>query len=394
MTRTPIELDALIVGGGVAGLLTLDAVHRRGGRTWLVEHRALGQGQTAWSQGIIHGGLKYALGGSAGAAARAVSHMPARWQAMLDGAAPPNLSAVQMRAHQCAVWSTGGARSIAGLLGAKLALQTRPEPWPEDTRPDALQGVPGGVLKVGEPVLEPTSLLHTLAAQHEGRLIKGTIAAIEHSPESLVITVDDGPPIRTRTLVLLAGSGNASLRRQAGLETPAMQTRPLRMVLARGPLPDLNGHCIRGTKPWLTITTAAGEGAGRVWQIGGDVAEWGASQTPEATIRRAVADIGTALPKLDLTETEWSTYEALRAERTRPSGGRPDQPGLLEEGRVLTGWPTKMALAPVLADTIASKIPTGGVAPAVAGRWATPVPARPPWMEDRTWTPVHSAAPA
>jgi len=390
----PIELDAIIVGGGVAGLLTLDAIHRNGGAAWLVEREALGCGQTIWSQGIIHGGLKYALGGSASAAARAVSEMPARWRDLLNGAAEPNLSAVQMRAEHCAVWSVGGARSVAGLLAAKLALRTRPQRWPDAERPEPLQGVRGGVLRIAEPVLEPGSLLQTLGNLHAGRLLRGSITAMQHDDCGVTVSLQAGPTIRARYAVLLAGGGNAALRELAGLSPLVMQTRPLRMVLARGPLPVLNGHCIRGAKPWLTITTAASTGPTRVWQVGGEVAEWGASQTSEATIRRAISDIAEALPTVDLTGTEWTTYEAPRAEQAATGGGRPDQPGLLQDDRVLTGWPTKLALAPILADTIASMIPTGGKPLAASEHWPTPTPALPPWMEDRPWTPVHSAAPA
>jgi glycine/D-amino acid oxidase-like deaminating enzyme len=394
VARPPIELDALIVGGGVAGLMTLDAIHRRGGRAWLIERDALGRGQTVWSQGIIHGGLKYALGGSTGAAARAVSDMPARWRAMLDGDREPNLSAVQMRADRCAVWAAAGARSMAGLLGAKLALRTRPRRWPDDARPQPLQGIPGMVLSVAEPVLEPTSLLQTLAHHHAGRLLRGEVAGIDASPDGAAVTLQGGLVIRAAYAVLLAGEGNGQLRQLAGLSEAAMQTRPLRMVLARGPLPILNGHCIRGTSPWLTITTAAGDGGERVWQIGGEVAEWGAGETAAATIRRAISDVRDALPSTDLAGTSWSTYEAPRAERAASDGGRPDQPGLIQDGRVLTGWPTKLALAPILADSIAALIPSGGEAPPVDEQLPSPVPAPPPWMENRTWTPVHSAAPA
>ncbi|MBT7352376.1 MAG: FAD-dependent oxidoreductase, partial [Phycisphaerae bacterium] len=99
MGNTPFHLDAVIIGGGVAGLLTLDALHRRGCHAWLIERTALGAGQTIQSQGIVHGGLKYALGGAAHAAAKAVSEMPDRWRSMLSGEADPNLSAVAMRSE-------------------------------------------------------------------------------------------------------------------------------------------------------------------------------------------------------------------------------------------------------------------------------------------------------
>ena len=46
--------------------------------------------------------------------------------------------------------------------------------------------------------------------------------------------------------MLTAGNGNAGLRRQMRLDEGVMQRRPLHMVLLRGDLPVLNGHCVDG----------------------------------------------------------------------------------------------------------------------------------------------------
>lgn len=394
MPATPTELDVLIVGGGIAGLLTLDALHRRGCRVWLVERDRLGAGQTVWSQGILHGGLKYALGGTAGAAAKAVSEMPTRWLAMLGGEREPNLSSVQMRADACVVWAAPGMRSLAGLLGAKLALRTPPTAWPTESRPAALAGVRGQVLRVAEPVLEPRSLLGVLANMHETRIFRGEVTRMAADAESVDVACEDGPRVRASHVVLTAGSGNAKLRELAGLPAGVAQTRPLRMVLARGPLPVLNGHCIRSTRPWLTITTVAGGGDTRTWQIGGQVAEHGTEQTEAETIQAAQRDILHAMPGLSLGGTTWATYLAPRSEQATNRGGRPDQFGLVQDGRVLTAWPTKLALAPLLADALAARL-TGSREPLdIQAQWPTPAIATPPWEEDRQWTPVHSAAPA
>ena len=397
MAGPQFELDAIIVGGGVAGLLTLDALHRRGVHAWLIERSALGCGQTVWSQGIIHGGLKYALGGAASNAARAVSEMPDRWRAMLAGEAEPNLSAVSMRADACAIWSTGSMASMAGLLGAQLALRSGPTLWPPDQVPKALSDVRGRVLRVAEPVLEPEGLLAVLAAMHHDRLMLGQIEAIDLHDDGAHIGVGTSAgkvDIMCSQLCLLAGGGNDGLRGLAGLTPTRMQTRPLRMVLARGDLPTLNGHCIRGTRPWLTITTTHDRTGATIWQIGGEAAEWGASADPAATIQRAAAAVATAIPSLPLAAIEWATYEAPRAERSTVDGGRPDTPGLLEERCVLTGWPTKMALAPLLADQVAAKIQPRSPASPIPEHYERPAIAAPPWREVEQWISVHSDTPA
>ncbi|HAI12838.1 MAG TPA: hypothetical protein DCM28_14110, partial [Phycisphaerales bacterium] len=60
-TENPIDMDVVVIGGGVAGLWLLDALHRKGYRCVLLEAHQLGSGQTVASQGILHGGMKYTL---------------------------------------------------------------------------------------------------------------------------------------------------------------------------------------------------------------------------------------------------------------------------------------------------------------------------------------------
>ncbi|MEI6274199.1 MAG: FAD-dependent oxidoreductase [Phycisphaerae bacterium] len=57
----PLIIDALIVGGGCAGLFALNALRDAGMSALLVEKNSLGFGQTTASQGILHAGVKYSL---------------------------------------------------------------------------------------------------------------------------------------------------------------------------------------------------------------------------------------------------------------------------------------------------------------------------------------------
>ena len=87
------SVDVLILGGGTSGLWLLDDLYRRGFRVALVEAGQLGAGQTISSQGIIHGGLKYALGGRATKASLAIRDMPQRWRRSLLGSHSGGLAA-------------------------------------------------------------------------------------------------------------------------------------------------------------------------------------------------------------------------------------------------------------------------------------------------------------
>ena len=72
--------DIVILGGGIAGLWLLNRLYSEGYQPLLIETKALGSGQTLASQGIIHGGLKYALSGSLTGAANVIADMPRRWR--------------------------------------------------------------------------------------------------------------------------------------------------------------------------------------------------------------------------------------------------------------------------------------------------------------------------
>src|SRR5690606_14944511 len=57
---TPLHVDICILGGGIAGLWLNARLRQQGFSTLLIEPAALGGGQSTKSQGIIHGGTKYA----------------------------------------------------------------------------------------------------------------------------------------------------------------------------------------------------------------------------------------------------------------------------------------------------------------------------------------------
>jgi glycerol-3-phosphate dehydrogenase len=91
-----ISTDVLIVGAGVAGLWLNARLRRQGFSTVLVESASLGGGQSVKSQGIIHGGAKYALHGALTGASEAIADMPRRWREALAGNGELDLSGVRL----------------------------------------------------------------------------------------------------------------------------------------------------------------------------------------------------------------------------------------------------------------------------------------------------------
>ena len=61
--RDSTRIDVAIIGGGIAGTWLLRLLSQKGYNAILLEQNELGCGQTLASQGMVHGGLKYALTG-------------------------------------------------------------------------------------------------------------------------------------------------------------------------------------------------------------------------------------------------------------------------------------------------------------------------------------------
>jgi ribulose 1,5-bisphosphate synthetase/thiazole synthase len=97
--------DVVIIGAGIAGLWLHNRLNNMGIHTILIENNQIGHAQTLSSQGIIHGGAKYALNGILSRATQAIGDMPARWKACLAGEGELDLTqATQLTDHQL-LWS-------------------------------------------------------------------------------------------------------------------------------------------------------------------------------------------------------------------------------------------------------------------------------------------------
>ncbi len=389
---SPQQCDAVIFGGGVAGLWLLDELTRRGYAAVLFETVALGAGQTTAAQGILHSGLKYTLDGLFNASAEGVRDWPSVWRQCLRGTAAPRLDDVSVLAEHCYLWRTSDARSLLGIVGARIGLRVRPEAVPDAERPAALRKCPGGVFRLAEQVIDPGSMLQVFRDRHRARIVLVDEHAIAFSqdPGPGVVVRGPGEPWRLapRAIILAAGAGNAALRSKLGLDAEAMQRRPLHMAMARGRLPMLFGHCVDGARTRVTITSAAIDDGAVVWQLGGQIAEDGVGMESDALIHRAAQEVAAVLPGCDLGEAEWSSYRVDRAEAAA-GGKRPSDAVVRRDGAVITVWPTKLVLAPRAAELVLETLgpPTGLQATAVPDAWPRPPVAARPW-EKATWKRV------
>ena len=400
MDCAPLPCDVAIFGGGAAGLWVLDVLLARGHGAVLLESDRLGGGQTVCAQGIIHGGMKYTLNGVLSRSAAAIRDMPALWRDCLAGRREPHLTGTRVRADHCYLWRTGGVRGRLGMIGARIGLRAKPNPVPADERPEPLASCPGTVARINEPVIDPASLVKELGHRHHRCIMKvdarrGIVMDRDDGGRITGITLsapggDDRCRIEPRTVILTAGAGNAALAAMAGIGGAArQQERPLHMLMMRGRLPELNGHCVDGARTRVTITSDNDSDGRTVWQVGGQIAEDGVAMDTETLVRHGAAEIRAVLPGLDLGGVEWATYRIDRAEAA--GGGRPDDVFVTAVGNVIVAWPTKLSLVPRLAQRIIELVagPPQPGRPAVAvapDRWPRPGLARPPWETQEQWS--------
>lgn len=400
----PLKLDAAIFGGGAAGLWLLDKLRRHGFTAVLMEKDALGRGQTIGSQGILHGGFKYSLKGLLTASAMAVADMPQRWRDCIAGRRQPDLAALHVRSEFCYLWRTDSLRSRLGFRGAKVGLRLRPMPLPRRQWPTVLDGA-GDVMRLDEQVIDPASLLEILRAANEPWTLKVDAAdgldvdcRRPGQVESLCLRqagTGRRLALRPRFVILTAGEGNAALRSLFGLDPAAMQRRPVHIVLARGNLPTLHGHCTDGARTRVTVTTVDPTPGATVWQIGGQISEDGVSMDSDKLALHARNELSQAIPGLNFADVRWASYHVDRAEARTPGNRRPDHAFAELEGNVITAWPTKLVLVPALArrifEIVGQRDPHTDASADDWADWPRPAVALPPWETVRQWISIPCA---
>ncbi|WP_246841650.1 hypothetical protein [Cellvibrio sp. PSBB023] len=86
----------------------------------------------------------------------------------------------------------------------------------------------------------------------------------------------------------------------------------------------------------------------------------------EALIARARAELAELIPWVNLDDAEWACLPIDRAEPLQPGFVRPDNAFVAPAtgaSNLLVGWPTKLTLAPNLANQALALLTSGNIAP-------------------------------
>ncbi len=343
-----IKTDILIVGGGIAGLWLLNLLRQKGFSVVLLESDALGSGQTGKSQGIIHGGMKYALQGLLTPAAKAIAHMPTVWKQCLQGQGEINLSQVPVLSAKQYLWSTASLGSkLAGLV-AGITLQSDAQRLKKADFPEVFKhpDFNGQVTALDEMVIDVHALLCELAKPHFSSMFK-----LEY-PNAIQIDA--------QKTIFTAGSGNALLTEQV-----KMQKRPLHMVIVKHDydLP-VYAHCLGASSvPRMTITTHKAHDGKAIWYLGGQIAEDGVKLNSKEQIQKAKTELQDLFPWIDFSKAAFASFFVDRAEPFQEKGGKPDTCFMKVIENNIIAWPTKLVLAPQLAHDIMDYLAEANITP-------------------------------
>lgn len=390
------DVDVVVLGGGIGGLWLLNRLLGRGYNAVLLESSELGGGQSVNSQGMIHGGIKYALGGALTGSSEAIADMPAHWRRCLRGEGDVDLRGAKVLSEYFYLWSTENLASRLTSFFASKMTRGRVETVKPAERHPAFQHADfhGNLYRLVDMVLDVPSVIHKLADNCPGRIYRADAASVafERNPDGSIAALQffsalTPVRIKAQRFVFAAGEGNEALLQQLDCRSPTMQRRPLQQLLVKHDYPHaLYAHCTGSNpSPRLTISSHPLANGQWVWYLGGDLATEGVDLDADTLVAKGKQELRELFPWLDFSRAKWTTLRIDRAE--------PKQKGLLKPDKAfaastdncanaVVAWPTKLTLAPNMADAVESLLaiePSASTLPEAAHTLQRPAIARPCW---------------
>lgn len=378
-----IEKDALIIGGGIAGLWMLNRLRAEGYDAMLLEKNKLGAGQTIASQGMIHGGIKYALSGNLNSASEAIADMPEHWKSCLSGNGDVDLTDTNILSEHYYMWPRNSLRSrFNAFLGSK-ALRGKVSNVDKKDYPDFFQThIKGPLYELKDIVLDVPSLLSCLSKNHQSEIklfSHDSWWSIEKSPEGNFKSLsmqqgDEVFNIKAKQLIISSGEGGKDFLKKLIPDevlpnNMQMQLRPLQMIIVKHNHPHpIHVHCVADqltATPEVTITTHKCKDGKTAWYLGGEIAESGIHRTQEEQIIEAQKKISELFPWCDLTNAQWYSFFINRAEGLTKDGKRPESASIQQYKNISLCWPSKLTLAPNLGQQIVNLFQEKDIKPGI-----------------------------
>jgi len=393
------ETDVAIIGGGIAGLWLLNRLRQQGYSAVLLESGTLGGGQTHKSQGIIHGGMKYALQGAITQATKSIADMPNFWQECFDGKGILDLSNVPILSRHQYLWTTGSVVSKVAGFFAGMALRGHVAALAKEKFPAIFRDKKfhGEVYQLDEQVIDVHALIRELVKSQQDAIFQVDLPAAndfnfnsQGEIESLDIHAVPMSSVKlvAKKFIFAAGIGNEALLASAHNSEIRGQKRPLHMVMAKHDLNfELYAHCVGfGSTPRMTITTHRAADGKTIWYIGGQIAEEGVNRDSARQCAVAKQELQELFPWLDLSNVQFAAFHIDRSEAAQPGSKRPDSFTVKEIANYFVAWPTKLALAPLLAENILQKLEQENIRSGKSDirelrAWPVPAFAKPMWEQ-------------
>jgi glycine/D-amino acid oxidase-like deaminating enzyme len=377
------ECDVAIIGGGIAGLWMLNILTSKGFNVILIDNKSIGGTQTCASQGMIHGGQRYLLGGNSSTHAESVAGLPQRWRSCLEGHGEIDLRRVSLLSSTQFMWPAGGLLTNLALNAAVQTLSAKTIRLEDGDIPFPLSDSLGRtVFQLPEMVLDIRSLIEVLAYPHRSRIGMCNVDALERDGRIII----SGQTIKAQLVICAAGLGNEDLIALLETEKCYTQRRPIRQIMVKTMPFQLFGHAITTSyKPRITVTSHPLPAGGFVWYIGGAIADKVLSLTEEDAIACAKEEMLFLFPHIEWTGKEWATWCGTRAEAYSSTGRLPDGPVIQEYGSVLCVWPTKLTLTPRLGDQVLDWLVGKGIQPEYCSSFFQSLNLPVPPMETLPW---------
>jgi glycine/D-amino acid oxidase-like deaminating enzyme len=385
-----LEIDALVIGGGVQGLMLLHDLKKKGYSVLLLELNKLGGGQTSHSHVFIHPGYlcrKPSL-------VREFKEGHDRWQHLLGP---------ELIASSCMEMLVGFDDEIDATEQQILWKSLNPALAAEERRPPAEFGDSCLTRTFGAKVNAPTSeaVMEALLSDATGCLAKVvTVESFKFQPKHIEeVEVEfnrgDRAIIKPRAVLLAAGTGNEKLlRKLLPVATPNVQwNRNANLLVLTGNVesesPLFGGHFVVSGNG---ISIAQRRFHRRVvWLISDSrVASTGHETHSQAQwFDNLFDDLLGLAPSLfaDPTQWKWGMHRATKAEGWDvyrwPYSGRIEKFGF---DNLWTVWPTFLTLAPLLSARVCEAIEKGpgsdgGHCAAVTPFWETPQMSEEYWKQ-------------